>query len=460
MNKKKATHPTNSQTDIKREVEQTIEKKPSSDIDRIKDIAQSIADNSYKGHYTIEKYSKSQYRFGFGISESSDIPDMFTGNSVKEAMYRAVDFELIKELKAIKGCDIVSRKELIDLAQENQRKYEASDAKCKKMLNEIDTLKQEQRQVKNVINRFKNRWKDNAVMMPFRKKVEIWEEKNPSLFIAFLLEHVEGQSNQLKMASDDTSSFKKAERKKEKSLLAGATVLASFHTGNIFEPVWKELQDTVIDGEWHFYPEAESIIMKYYEHLTIATTRQKRQSYFYFARDKKYSNVRGGKDYLFEWKQSGKGNKFRFTVVEEKKGKASGASVDTINKHTVYERTRDEFVTLFCDGEYHTYSEAVELFKKYDKYKRYKKKESFYPLIRAYMEHVLKFYQIVKSNKHGVNKFKFDSKGHGLNGVLVTLEKDVKCTRCGQVIPHGKKCMQVDNMFYHSDCYNIYEHNA
>ena len=481
MNKKKTIHPTNNQVDIKKEVEQNIEKKLSSDIDRIKDIAQSIADNSYKGHYTIEKYSKSQYRFGFGISESSDIPSMFTGNSVKEAMYRAVDSELIKELKAIKGCDIVSRKELIDLVQESQQKCEASDIEYKKMLNEIDTLKQEQkqeidtlkqeqRQVKDVINRFKNRWKDNVVMKPFKKKVETWEKKKLSLFIAFLLEHAEGQSNQLEMVSDDISSFKKIEHKKEKSLLAGAKVLASFHTGHIFEPVWKELQDTVIDGKWHFYPEAESIIMKYYQHLTIATVRQKRQSYFYFARDKKYCDIRGGKDYLFEWKQSGGGNKFRFTVIEEKKDETSiiekkkdetsGASIDSINKHAIYEKIRDRFVSLFCDGQYHDYPEAIELFKKYDKYKKYKKKESFYPLIRAYMQHVNKFYQIVKCNKDGVRKFKFDGKGHGLNGVSVTAEKDVKCTRCGRIIHYGKRCMQVDNMFYHLDCYDIYEHKA
>ena len=523
---------------------------------KISNIGYFIADNFYDSHYTIEKYSKSHYRFGFGVKESSDIPSMFTGSSVDEAMYRAIDSELIKEAKAIEGCDATSRRELRNLAQKSQQK-------CEELAKEISNFKQDQEHIMNVIDRFRGQWKDNTIMGSLEEKIGVWKEKNLSLFVAFLLEYIEKQASQLDMISGDIVPLRKVEKE-----LKGIKILATFHTGKVFEPIWNEIRDIILDGKWHIYPEIENIIMKYYDYnLSANAVRQKRQSYFYFVRDKRYREARGGKDYLFEWKRRGGRNRFRF-VVKRESNKSAGAGIDTVNKHSICEAVNEEFVALLCDGEYHTYQEAIELFKRYNKYKKYKKKESFYPLIRAYMEYVGKSYQITKTRgSSGIHKFKFDSIRHKLDmvpsknvekekevlkikqvkidtvdkhpiykdvsskfvslfcdgkyhvypevfkmfkqydnyknykneslypivhmymthvnkiygmrttktreglinkfrfdkelgGTLVTVENSKKCARCGRIIQYGKKCMQVDNMFYHLDCYNILNSQA
>lgn len=376
---------------------------------RIRNIAQSIADSSYEGHYTIEKYSETEYKFGFGIYKPDNIPKMFSGSSIEEAMYLAIDAELVKEANDIDGCEITSYEELIGLIQENQQKHKESELKCEKLLLEIDGFKQERAHVDSVIDRFVQRWKDNTIMKMFEEKLDVWKEKNLSLFVAFLLEQVERQNSHLEILSSDITHVKKFGEKKE---LIGTKTLATFHTGKVFESIWNEIQDVVMDGNWHSYTEAEDIIMEYMDYeLTTNAVRQRRQSYFYFAKDEKYHDLRGGKDYTFEWKRNVNGNKFRFISADGNDiFKEAGVCIDTINKHVICKTVRDEFVRLFCDNGYHSYSEAIDMFKKYDKYKKYKKRESFYPLVRAYTKHIAKFYQVTKCRENNINKFKFDSK--------------------------------------------------
>lgn len=429
------------------------------DVDRIKEIARFIADIFYEGRYTLERHTKSLYRFGFGISEFGDIR-MFVGKTASEAMYLAIDSELASEIK------LASRDELTKLAddrlatfQDEQRKRNgmeedlaAKDGECKKLVEERDELKQEREAISNIIGRFTDKWKSDAVMQPFEKDVVSWNKKRPVL-VAFLMETIEKLMYQLE---DRPLRIEEERIVKEKAL-------AVVNNTRILGSVWNDLQDKVLDGNWHAFSEADEIIRTHgYHELTLEGIRQKRGMYLRFAKDKKYHIARGEIDYLYERKSIKCVHKFRFTpVVEEVKPEKMvekrlelGETVDRISNHPIHENPRDEFMTLFCDGKWHSSSEPIEMFKKYDKYNECK--QTGFPALRsAYMRHVQKFYHKIKKREDGVYKFKFEKIRDTTEAIK--LQNDAKCARCGQAIHYGKKCHQVDNLFYHPECYEVME---
>ncbi|GAG99822.1 unnamed protein product, partial [marine sediment metagenome] len=82
--------------------------------------------------------------------------------------------------------------------------------------------------------------------------------------------------------------------------------------------LWSDMQDSVMDGEWHAFSKANEIIRRHgHRQLTMGRIAQIRSGYFKFAKDDEYRATRGGKDYLYEWKSMEDVNKFRFIPVGE-----------------------------------------------------------------------------------------------------------------------------------------------
>ncbi|GAG93930.1 unnamed protein product, partial [marine sediment metagenome] len=87
---------------------------------------------------------------------------------------------------------------------------------------------------------------------------------------------------------------------------------------SIREPLWKDIQDSVMDGKWYAYSEANIIIRKHgHRPLSMGRISHIRQAYFKFAGDEEYHTARDGKDYLLELKNTGGVNRFRFTPARE-----------------------------------------------------------------------------------------------------------------------------------------------
>ena len=92
------------------------------------------------------------------------------------------------------------------------------------------------------------------------------------------------------------------------------------------------------------------------------------------------------------------------------------------------------------------------MFKKYVVYNKYK--QVTLPTLRsAYMMYAQKFYQQIKKHEGRAIKFKFEKKR--VESETIKVQNNVKCARCGQAIHHGEKSHQVDNLFYHPDCYEV-----
>jgi len=491
---------------------------------------------------------------------------MFEGKTANEAMYRAINFELASEIKlALRDELTEDRLTTIQKEQQKSKELATKNIEYKKLMIERDEMKKEMESISVIVGRITDKWKDDAVMQSFEKNLASWK-KRPSVLIAFLLENIEKLTHRLEKEELE-------DRPLRKGILAtlGKDV-------NILEPLWNDMQDSIMDGEWHAFSEANEIIMRHgYRQLTIGRIKQIRQAYFKFAKDDEFHTVRGGKDYLFEWKRTdnvykfcftpvgeevepekpvekkdvllkvekrlriealatvnntrilepiwndmqdsvidGKWHafsevdeiirnhgyrkqmlgsiqqkrgaylrfakdegyytargekdymfdrkmtdgvhKFRFTPVGEEvepekkveKGLELGRTVERISDHAIRENPRDEFIMLFCDDKWHTFSEPVEMFKKYDRYNRYK--QSAFPALRcAYMAHVQELYQKIKKREGGTHKFKFEKKR--VEAETVQLQNAVKCARCGMAIRPTEKTHQIGNLFYHHDCY-------
>ncbi|GAG80904.1 unnamed protein product, partial [marine sediment metagenome] len=86
----------------------------------------------------------------------------------------------------------------------------------------------------------------------------------------------------------------------------------------IREPLWNDMQDSVMDGKWHAFLEANEIIRRHgHRQLSMGRILHIRSGYFKFAKDDEYRAARGGKDYLYEWKSMEGVTKFRFIPVGE-----------------------------------------------------------------------------------------------------------------------------------------------
>jgi len=127
-------------------------------------------------------------------------------------------------------------------------------------------------------------------------------------------------------------------------------------------------------------------------------------------------------------------------------------NIDRINDHAIHENPRDEFIMLFCDGKWHSSSEHIEMLKKYENYNMYQQ-SSFGTLRNSYVVHIQKFYEMIKKREGRTHKFKFEKKR--IKADTVKLQNAVKCARCGQVIRPTEKTHQIDNLFYHHDCYEV-----
>ena len=399
------------------------------DIDRIRDIVRFIADSSYEGYYTLERHTNSLYRFGFGIVKSGDVPIMFEGKTANEAMYRAIDFELTKELK------LTSREKLTKLAEdrlatiqnEQQKRMELAkklvakdNSEYKKLIMERDELKQERASISIIVSRITDKWKDDVVMHSFEKNIASasWK-KRPSVFIAFLMETIEKLVHEMTSYVTPPLELEEIERKKH-LLKEGA--IATVNNIRILEPIWNDMRDSIMDGKWHVFSEADEIIMRHgYRKLTLESIQQKRGAYLRFAKDEKYHLARGNTDYLYKWKPIKGVNKFRFIIVgEEAKPEKTEKILVMVKKDvSILESLWNDMQDSIMDGEWHAYSEANEIIMRHgyrhlsmgrilqirNGYFKFARDEEYHT-VRGENDYLFEW-----KRKDGVNKFRFTTAG-------------------------------------------------
>lgn len=154
----------------------------------------------------------------------------------------------------------------------------------------------------------------------------------------------------------------------------------------IREPLWNDMQDSVMDGEWHSFSEADEIIVMHNRdrQLSVSMILRIRQGYFKFARDEEYCAARGGKGYFLQRKRQGGVNKFRFTPVgEEAKPEKKVEKKDVllevrrrplrgegilamVGGDSIQDDIWNDMRDSVMDGEWHAFSEADEVIMKHE----------------------------------------------------------------------------------------------
>ena len=149
---------------------------------------------------------------------------------------------------------------------------------------------------------------------------------------------------------------------------------------SIQESVWIDMRNSVMDGEWHAFSEADEIIVMHNRdrQLSVSMILRIRQGYFKFARDEEYCAARGRKGYFLQRKRQGGVNKFRFTTVgEEAKPEKKVEKKDvllevrerplrgegilaTVGGDSIQDDIWNDMQDSLMDGEWHVYSEANE----------------------------------------------------------------------------------------------------
>jgi len=207
---------------------------------------------------------------------------------------------------------------------------------------------------------------------------------------------------------------------------------------SIREPLWNDMQDSIMDGEWHVFSEADKIIARHrHRQLTMKSMGVIRRAYFQFAKDQEYHTARGEKDYLFEWKMRDGVNRFRFIPAgkevkpEKKLEKKEGVLgieehprkevvLATVGKDiSILEHLWNDMRDSIMDGRWHTSQETNDIIRKHGH--RQLSMRGVLDVRRAYFEFARdqkyrtardgEDYQYEWKSIEGENKFRFTPSG-------------------------------------------------